>query len=124
MTSSAERSASGTPSCSRASTSGTRIVAYARENLLLVAEGEHAVVAALRAEAGRETLAQQSAAMHATILVPLVEALEQLGVRDAARSAELVNAVDLAAARQEEAGEDAETTLARLRAVLGCLAPA
>jgi len=100
------------------------IVAYARENLLLVAEGEHAVVAALRAEAGREALAQQSAAMHATILVPLVEALEQLDVPDAARSAELVNAVVLAAARQVEAGEDAETTLARVRAVLGCLAPA
>ncbi len=62
--------------------------------------------------------------MHATILVPLVEALEQLGVPDAARSAELVNAVVLAAARQVEAGEDAETTLARVRAVLGCLAPA
>ena len=100
------------------------IVAYARENLLLVAEGEHAVVAALRAEAGREALARQSAAMHATILVPLVEALEQLGVPDAARSAELVNAVVLAAARQVEAGEDAATTLARVRAVLGCLAPA
>lgn len=100
------------------------IVAYARENLLLVAEGEHAVVAALRAEAGREALAQQSAAMHATILVPLVEALEQLGVPDAARSAELVNAVVLAAARQVEAGEGVATTLDRVRAVLGCLAPA
>jgi len=99
------------------------IVAYARENLLLVAEGEHAVVAALRAEASREVLAQQSATMHATILVALVRTLEKLGVSDEGRSAELVNAVVLAAARQVEAGEDAEVTLVRVRAVLSCLRP-
>lgn len=100
------------------------VVAYARENLLLVEEGEHAVVAALRTEAGREVLAQQSAEMHATILVPLAAALSDLGVPDATRAAELVNAVVLAAARQVEAGEDADTVLDRVRAVLGCVPPA
>ncbi len=89
-----------------------RVLAYVRANLDLVAEGEHAIASAISSIAPNEHV---GARVHAQLSAPLVEALAELGVPDAAATADLVNSVVHAATRQIEAGEDAD--VARTRAV-------
>lgn len=95
------------------------VVAYAHTNLDLVAEGEHAVGAALAGLAPGEELNEQARDMHQRISEPLTEALERLGVPDPAAVATLVNAVVHAATRMLESGDDHAAVAARVSALLG-----
>ncbi|WP_305093200.1 TetR/AcrR family transcriptional regulator [Prescottella sp. R16] len=85
-----------------------RVLAYIDANLTLVAEGEHAIAAALARIAPGPEFDARSRAMHADLYTPLSDALTELGVQDAAATAELINAIVHAATRQIERGEDVE----------------
>lgn len=106
----------------RAATPQEAVLAYACENLRLVAAGEHAIAAALHSAAPGPVVARRSEEMHRDMLAPLVRVLAAMDVEDAERTAELVNAVVLAASRQVEAGDRVEDVLARIRSVLGLVA--
>ncbi|MBD7980074.1 TetR/AcrR family transcriptional regulator [Oerskovia merdavium] len=81
-----------------------RVVAYVRANLELVAQGEHALATALATIGPTNAVMEGSRAMHDELVRPLGDALQALGARDAARSAELVNAVVNSASRMIEFG--------------------
>lgn len=98
------------------------VLAYVAENLRLVAAGEHAIAAALSAVAPQPVVALRSAEMHREMLEPLTHTLELMGVADAPRAAELVNAVVLAASRQVEAGEAVDDVVSRVESVLALTA--
>ncbi|QBJ96512.1 TetR/AcrR family transcriptional regulator [Rhodococcus sp. ABRD24] len=104
---------------SDADTPGCRVLAYIDANLVLVAEGEHAIATALAQLAPGPELDAKSRAMHDDLITPLVEALTALGVEDVPATADLINAVLHAATRQIERGEDVEnvrrTTAALIR---------
>ena len=85
-----------------------RVLAYLDANLTLVVEGEHAIATALARIAPGPELDAKSRAMHDELYTPLSDALTELGTRDAAATAELINAVLHAATRQVERGEDVE----------------
>ena len=94
------------------------VLAYARANLELVSGGEHEIAAALSAIAPQPVGALRSAEMHREMLEPLARTLDQMGISDPDRAAELVNAVVLAASKQVDAGESVGAVMTRVEAVL------
>lgn len=82
----------------------TRVLAYLRANLELVAEGEHALATALATVGPSTAVMKSTQVMHDDLLRPLTAALGALGARDVTRAAELVNAVLNAASRMIESG--------------------
>ncbi|MBP1161447.1 AcrR family transcriptional regulator [Rhodococcus sp. PvR044] len=90
-----------------------RVLAYVRANLDLVADGEHAIAAAIASIAPRDVIAESSATMHRQLIAPLAAALAELGAQDPAAMADLINAVVHAATRQLEKGADAEAVRRR-----------
>ncbi|MDR2255694.1 MAG: TetR/AcrR family transcriptional regulator [Arthrobacter sp.] len=95
------------------------VLAYASSNLDLVADGEHAVGAALATLAPGEAIGAEAHSMHQQISEPLAEALSTLGVPDPEGVAELINAVVHAATRRLEAGASREEAQASVAALLG-----
>ncbi|WP_062465082.1 TetR/AcrR family transcriptional regulator [Demequina soli] len=91
-----------------AATPAERVRAYVRENLALVADGEHALARTLSAVVPSDQLAPRSAAFHATLVEPLRAAIEELGDPSPALTTELVNAIVLAGARRVETGDPLE----------------
>lgn len=89
-----------------AGTPGQQVLAYAEENLQLVADGEHAVARALVAVTPGDTLAATSRAMHDQLRTPVIAALRAHGTPDPEAMADLVNAVVMAGSRMVEAGDD------------------
>ena len=83
-----------------------RVLAYLRVNLELVADGEHALARTLVSVAPSEELARRSQTFHDRLLVPLREALQELGAPDPETTTELINALVHTASRQvEQTGE-------------------
>lgn len=83
-----------------------RVLAYLRVNLELVADGEHALARTLVSVAPSEELARRSQTFHDQLLVPLREALDEIGVPDPETTTELLNALVLTASRRvEQTGE-------------------
>lgn len=78
---------------SEAPTPADRILAYAVENVRLVAEGAHAVGAALAALGPNQDVDEDAARMHGELQGPLVETLEFLGVESPEEVAALVYSV-------------------------------
>lgn len=97
---------------------GAQVLAYARINLELVAEGEHAVVQGLSTLVSADTLAEQGRAIHAELRTPLLRALTDFGAPDPDTTAELINAVVHTASRMIENGAAFDTTWARVRDLL------
>ncbi|MFW7415832.1 TetR/AcrR family transcriptional regulator [Demequina sp. SO4-18] len=83
-----------------------RVRVYVRENLALVAEGDHALARTLITVVTDEHIAPRSAAFHAALVKPLMEALGDLNDPAPALTADLINALVLAGARRLEAGDD------------------
>ena len=81
-----------------------RVLAYARTNLELVAEGEHALATALASAGPAPAVAEGMRAMHGELLRPLIDTLRALEVPHPDRTAELVNAVVNTASRMLESG--------------------
>ncbi|GAB3149926.1 TetR/AcrR family transcriptional regulator [Micromonospora sonneratiae] len=98
---------------------GEQVLAYVDTNLVLVAEGEHAIFRALAAIAPSEELDTSSRIMHEQLLTPVVEALTELGASDPATLAEMINAVVYSASRMIESGADQATIRAQARELLG-----
>lgn len=86
----------------------SRVLAYIRANLELVAEGEHALATALASVGPASAVAEGSRVMHDELLQPLADTLGTLGVRDVTRSAELINAVVNSGSRMIESGAPLE----------------
>ncbi|GAB2953120.1 TetR/AcrR family transcriptional regulator [Micromonospora polyrhachis] len=97
---------------------GDRVLAYVDTNLVLVAEGEHAIARALAATAPGEELDHNSRVMHEQLLTPLVGALTDQGATDPASTAEMINAVVYAASRMIESGADEAAMRDRARELL------
>ncbi|KQY44369.1 TetR/AcrR family transcriptional regulator [Cellulomonas sp. Root137] len=95
-----------------------RILAFVRANLELVADGEHALARTLALVAPSEDLARRSREFHDRLLVPIVEALTELGVPDPETTSELVNALVHAASRRVEQNGDLERAYAATEALL------
>ncbi|WP_315093555.1 TetR/AcrR family transcriptional regulator [uncultured Cellulomonas sp.] len=95
-----------------------RILAFVRANLELVADGEHALARTLAMVAPSEDLARRSREFHDRLLVPLVDALTELGVPDPETTSELVNALVHAASRRVEQSGDLERAYAATEALL------
>lgn len=85
-----------------------RVLAFLRANLELVADGEHALARTLAMVAPSEDLARQSREFHDQLLLPVVDALVEIGVPDPATTSELVNALVHAASRRVEQDGDLE----------------
>lgn len=95
-----------------------RVLAYAKANLRLVADGEHVVAGALAAASPGAEFAERSRVMHEQLAAPLTEALEALGVPDPQATAELVNAVVHKASRMIETGTAEAEASARVEEIL------
>lgn len=108
-----------TDAMAAAPTPADAVIAYALSNLDLVAEGEHAVGAALAGLAPGQELDEQARSMHREISEPLTEALTRLGVPAPSAVADLVNSVVHAATRMLEAGDDRAAVGTRVCALLG-----
>ena len=98
------------------------VLAYACENVALVAEGSHEVASALATVAPGAGLDAQAAAMHRQLQEPLVNALAELGVEGAESVAEMVNAMVYAGTRMLETGRSLEEVTGYLRVLLRPLA--
>ncbi|TQM96148.1 TetR family transcriptional regulator [Ornithinimicrobium humiphilum] len=110
-----------TSAMASAPTAPDRILAYAAANVQLVADGSHAVGAALASLAPGEELDEQAARLHDAIREPLVTALEEVGVEGPGEVAELIGALVHGATRMLEAGADHEPVLHRLGVILAPL---
>ncbi|WP_394161268.1 TetR/AcrR family transcriptional regulator [Galactobacter valiniphilus] len=108
-----------TSAMAAAPTPADAVLAYARSNLDLVADGEHAVGAALATLAPGEAIGAEAHSMHQQISEPLAEALKTLGVGAPEVVAELINAVVHAATRRLEAGASREQAQASVAELLG-----
>mgnify|MGYP005984344365 CR=1 FL=1 len=108
-----------TSAMAAAPTPADAVLAYASSNLDLVADGEHAVGAALATLAPGEAIGAEAHSMHQQISEPLAEALKTLGVADPEAVAELINAVVHAATRRLEAGASREQAQASVAELLG-----
>ncbi|MEG3616418.1 TetR/AcrR family transcriptional regulator [Isoptericola haloaureus] len=97
-----------------------KVLAFVAVNLGLVADGEHALAQTLAAAVPTEEMARRARAFHDSLLRPVREALDDLGVADADATVDLVNAVVLAAARRLESTGDLE---AARRSVVDLLDP-
>lgn len=95
-----------------------RVLAFVRANLELVADGEHALARTLAVVAPADDLAAESRAFHERLLVPVLDALTELGVPDPETTAELVNALVHAASRRVEQTGDLERAYAATAALL------
>jgi AcrR family transcriptional regulator len=95
------------------------VLAYIHANRAQVAEGEHAIIAALAAIAPGHVTGQRARAMHEALLEPLLEALEALGAPDVPVLAEQIDAVVRAGSRQiEEGSADLERAWAAARSLV------
>lgn len=88
-----------------------RVRAFVRENIGLVADGEHALARTLAAIGPAEQIGRHSADFHRRLTEPLIAALAELGCRDVDVTAKLVNALVLFGARQVESGADSRAVL-------------
>gem|GEM_PF-254371 len=95
-----------------------RVLAFVRANLELVADGEHALARTLAVVAPAEDLARESHAFHEALLLPVLDALTELGAPDPESTTELVNALVHAATRRVEQTGDLERAYAATAAVL------
>jgi AcrR family transcriptional regulator len=89
---------------SAASTPAEKVLAYVRANLELVAEGEHATIAAIATAAPGHITGERVAAMHAALLVPLSEALSELGAEPVPVVAAAIDGMVRATSRSIEEG--------------------
>ena len=89
-----------------------RVLAFLRANLELVADGEHALARTLAVVAPSEDLARQSRDFHDRLLLPVVEALVEIGAPDPETTSELINALVHAASRRVEQDGDLERAYA------------
>lgn len=94
------------------------VLAYAHATLVQVAEGEHAVIAALATLAPGHVTGQRAGAMHEALIGPLVEALEALGVADVRTVATQIDAMVRGASRQIEDGAELDRIWAVTRSLL------
>ncbi|MGO4189739.1 TetR/AcrR family transcriptional regulator [Pseudarthrobacter sp. TAF60_1] len=108
-----------TGAMANAPTKADRILAYAMANVDLVAEGAHAVGAALAALTPGAELDEQATRMHRQLQEPLIETLTELGVADPESLAEMINAVVHAGTRMLESGQTREQVHSHLRTLLG-----
>jgi len=102
-----------------APTQADRVLAYATANVDLVAEGAHAVGAALAALAPGAELDEQASRMHRQLQEPLIETLTELGVAGPESVAEMINAVVHAGTRMLESGQTLAEVHTHLRTLLG-----
>lgn len=102
----------------RATTPTERVRVFVRENLGLVAGGEHALARTLATVAPGEHLDQRAAALNQRLLQPVVEALAELGVAEPEPTADLIRSLVLAAARSVEGSGDATPAIDRVTALL------
>lgn len=110
-----------TAAMAAAPTNADRILAYATANVDLVAEGAHAVGAALAALAPGAELDEQATRMHRQLQEPLIETLTGLGISDPESLAEMINSVVHAGTRMLESGQTLERVQSHLRTLLGPL---
>jgi AcrR family transcriptional regulator len=103
---------------SGAATPAEQVLGYVRANLELVAEGEHATIAALAAAAPGHVTGERAAAMHAALLVPLTEALTALGADPVPVVAAAIDGMVRATSRTIEEGTPLDVAWPAVRAVL------
>lgn len=97
---------------------GEKVLEYATANLRLVAEGEHALAAALVQSVPGEQVNASTQHMHHQMSQPLTAALTELGLPDPAVTASLISSIVYTASRMIEAGSDAASVEARVRELL------
>jgi AcrR family transcriptional regulator len=101
-----------------AATPADRVLAYVLTNFELIAEGEHALATVLAEVVPGDTVAEQTRAMHAQLLEPLVETLRLLGVPAVPETAEMINAIVFTGSRLIESGTDLHTVWESARGLL------
>lgn len=99
-------------------TTADRILAYSVANVRLVAEGAHAVGAALSALGPHQDVDEDAARMHRELQAPLIETLTLLGVESPEEIAALINSVIHGATLllEERSTEDVTAVVERLLA--------
>jgi AcrR family transcriptional regulator len=103
---------------SEATTPAEQVLAYVRANLELVAEGEHATIAAIASAAPGHVTGERAAAMHAALLVPLGEALAELGADPVPVVAAAIDGMVRATARTIEEGTPLDVAWGTVRRML------
>jgi AcrR family transcriptional regulator len=100
------------------STPAEEVLAYVRASLELVAEGEHASIAAIATAAPGHITGERAAAMHAALLVPLSEALTALGADAVPVVAAAIDGMVRAISRTIEEGTSLDVAWSTARRLL------
>ncbi|MET8233375.1 TetR family transcriptional regulator [Micromonospora sp. NPDC005298] len=108
-----------TEAMAQADSPGGRVLAYVATNLRLVAEGEHALAAALIESVPGDEVNESARRMHEQMSTPLVAALTELRLPDPGSTAALISSVVYTASRMIETGADRTATEDRVRELLG-----
>ena len=103
---------------SAASTAPEAVLAYVRANLELVAEGEHAAMAAIAAAAPGHITGERAAAMHLALVAPLTQALDELGAEPVPVVAAAIDGMVRATARTIEEGTPLDVAWSTVRRML------
>ena len=77
-----------------------------------IADGRHLLAKALNATSMPQSRAQQIGMAHRVLMAPLVNAVEELGVKDTQRALSFIQAITDAATKRIESGHDAEGEIA------------
>jgi len=101
-----------------ARTPAERVRVFVRENLRLVADGDHALARTLATVAPGEHLDQRVATLNDRLIQPVVAALDELGVAEPEPTAHLIRSLVLAAGRDVESSGDAAPATARVLSLL------
>ena len=77
-----------------------------------IADGRHLLAKALNATSMPQSRTQQIGMAHRALMAPLVQAVEQLGVKDTQRALSFIQAITDASTKRIESGHDAEGEIA------------
>ena len=77
-----------------------------------IADGRHLLAKALNATSMPQSRTQQIGMAHRALMAPLVQAVEQLGVKDTHRALSFIQAITDASTKRIESGHDAEGEIA------------
>jgi AcrR family transcriptional regulator len=77
-----------------------------------IADGRHLLAKALNATSMPQSRSQQIGLAHRALMAPLVQAVEQLGVKDTHRALAFIQAITDASTKRIESGHDAQEEIA------------
>jgi AcrR family transcriptional regulator len=88
------------------------VTCWIKGALEYIADGRHLLAKALNATSMPQSRAQQIGIAHRALMAPLVQAVEQIGVKDTHRALSFIQAITDASTKRIESGHDAKEEIA------------